>query len=599
MSRVGFQDRRIRNDERPLLAVFAVWAIAAGLLLTLTWDNIMIGKPAGPDDVMRLVQVRDLLAGQGWFDLNQYRLAPPDGALMHWSRLVDLPIAAIIAVLTPFIGQYSAEITAMIVVPLLTLGACVVMVGMLAWRLINRQVAVVACLCLILYPLVTVQMQPMRIDHHGLQILTALVALWAISWRKTLRGGAIAGFAMAAGLMISLELLPLAAGFGGVLLLRWLRDARDRWGLVGYMQSLAISLLVLFLVTRGVGDLAAHCDVISPAYLSFFLIAAVGTGILSGFGRLPGMGLVVGFGVIALIGAAFFAWNAPMCLGNPFGNLDPLVYENWYLRIKEGRPIWVYSWDFAIPALLQPIIGLGASIALIGRHSDWLRRWWMDYSLLLALAIVAGMLTTRSLAFAGAIAALPLGWLIVGLFSEWSGSKSIAKRIFNPIAILIILIPMSLANTAKFYIDQWSGDDAKVTMTNAIADTGCELDRSLAALDTLPTGTVFAFFDLGPEILRQTKHKVVASSHHRAQLAMRDVILGFSSPADKAREILAKRKADYVLICADLPEAKIYADLNEGEDALIDALNADRAPVWLRPVVLDAADDFKVWRVVR
>ena len=599
MSRVGFQDRRIRNDERPLLAVFAIWIIAAGLLLALAWDNIMVGKPSGPDDVMRLVQVRDLLNGQGWFDLHQYRLAPPDGALMHWSRLVDLPLAAMIAALTPLIGQYSAEVTAMVVIPLLTLGACLAVVGTLAWRLVNRQVAVMAGVCLILYPLVTVQMQPMRIDHHAYQILAVLVALWALSWRRTLAGGAVAGFAIGAGLTISLELLPLAAGFAGVLLLRWLRDARHRWGLIGYMQSLAITLLVLFLVTRGVRDLAAHCDVISPAYLSFFLIAAVGTGILSGFGRLPAAGLVVGFGVVALIGAAFFAWNAPMCLGNPFGNLDPLVYDNWYLRINEGRPIWVYSWDFAVPALVQPIIGLGASIALMARNSDWLRRWWGDYSLLLALAIVAGMLTTRSLAFAGAIAAIPLGWLIVGLFTEWSGSQSILKRVLNPIAILLILIPMSLADTAKSYIQAWNGEDRDLALTKTLGDTGCELDQGLAALDSLPAGAVFAFFDLGPEILRQTKHTVVASSHHRAQLAMRDVILGFSSPADEAREIVNARQADYVLVCADLPEAKIYADINDGDDALIDALNADRAPDWLKPIELGTADGFKVWRVVR
>ena len=29
------------------------------------------------DDAMRLVQVRDLLAGQGWFDMVQHRLMPP------------------------------------------------------------------------------------------------------------------------------------------------------------------------------------------------------------------------------------------------------------------------------------------------------------------------------------------------------------------------------------------------------------------------------------------------------------------------------------------------------------------------------------------
>ena len=53
---------------------------------------------SGPDtdDAMRLVQVRDLLAGQGWFDMVQHRLMPPEGASMHWSRLVDAPLAALI-----------------------------------------------------------------------------------------------------------------------------------------------------------------------------------------------------------------------------------------------------------------------------------------------------------------------------------------------------------------------------------------------------------------------------------------------------------------------------------------------------------------------
>ena len=54
------------------------------------------GQSLSTDDAMRLVQVRDLLAGQSWFDLTQYRLSPPDGVAMHWSRLIDLPIALLI-----------------------------------------------------------------------------------------------------------------------------------------------------------------------------------------------------------------------------------------------------------------------------------------------------------------------------------------------------------------------------------------------------------------------------------------------------------------------------------------------------------------------
>ena len=45
------------------------------------------------DSLLRIVQVRDLIAGQGWFDLTQYRMGLDGGFVMHWSRIVDAPIA--------------------------------------------------------------------------------------------------------------------------------------------------------------------------------------------------------------------------------------------------------------------------------------------------------------------------------------------------------------------------------------------------------------------------------------------------------------------------------------------------------------------------
>src|SRR3546814_11700627 len=59
---------------------------------------------------MRMAQVRDLLAGQGWWDLAQYRVNPAGGGvMMHWSRIVDAPLAAGIWLLKPLFGQAMAE----------------------------------------------------------------------------------------------------------------------------------------------------------------------------------------------------------------------------------------------------------------------------------------------------------------------------------------------------------------------------------------------------------------------------------------------------------------------------------------------------------
>src|SRR6202007_1565415 len=76
------------------------WALAVlALILSVAkfWPSVVsvwsTGAFANPDDAMRLVEVRDWRAGQAWFDLHQYRLDPPTGVDMHWTRVVDVPLA--------------------------------------------------------------------------------------------------------------------------------------------------------------------------------------------------------------------------------------------------------------------------------------------------------------------------------------------------------------------------------------------------------------------------------------------------------------------------------------------------------------------------
>src|SRR3954463_7468938 len=76
------------------------------------------------DSLLRLVEVRDLIGGQGWFDLHQYRMGPEGGFVMHWSRLVDAPIAAIVLAVAAITGSMaSGETVALIAWPLLLMAA--------------------------------------------------------------------------------------------------------------------------------------------------------------------------------------------------------------------------------------------------------------------------------------------------------------------------------------------------------------------------------------------------------------------------------------------------------------------------------------------
>ena len=78
------------------------------------------------DSLLRLVEVRDLLAGQGWFDLHQYRMGVEGGFVMHWSRLVDAPIAAIVLAAEAVTGNRAlSEAVASVLWPLLLYGLTV------------------------------------------------------------------------------------------------------------------------------------------------------------------------------------------------------------------------------------------------------------------------------------------------------------------------------------------------------------------------------------------------------------------------------------------------------------------------------------------
>ena len=119
--RYGTADRPQRAPllSRLLPSVCLYWLATALLYagLTLPGAQDLIGPDN--DDSMRLVEVRDLLAGQGWFDLHQYRLGLEGGTLMHWSRFVDLPIAVLIKFFSLFLTATAAEGVAATLWPLI------------------------------------------------------------------------------------------------------------------------------------------------------------------------------------------------------------------------------------------------------------------------------------------------------------------------------------------------------------------------------------------------------------------------------------------------------------------------------------------------
>ena len=197
--------RRTAFPVEFIARVGIAWAIVSALLLAINWSAIANSRFPDPDDIMRLVQVRDLIAGQGWFDHTQYRVdAAGGGVPMHWSRLVDLPLAIIIVALTPLIGASAAESFAVVFVPLLTLGIAMLLAARISWRMLGDEEATLTTLVVALSIPVLFQLGPLRIDHHGWQIVCALAAMNGLMARSPKVGGAVIGSSLATWLSISM-----------------------------------------------------------------------------------------------------------------------------------------------------------------------------------------------------------------------------------------------------------------------------------------------------------------------------------------------------------------------------------------------------------
>src|SRR5437660_9233532 len=170
---------------------FCAWSIFEN------WTQIRWFGLGDTDDNMRIMQVRALLHGQGWYDLRNYRMNPPFGANIHWSRLVDLPIAGLILALRPFLGGAGAERWAVAMAPMLPYLLLLYSVGLTARRLLGPTAYLLAFCGLFFAQSNNGMFAPERIDHHGWQLALLALSVASIADRSKVRGGILLGVSSA------------------------------------------------------------------------------------------------------------------------------------------------------------------------------------------------------------------------------------------------------------------------------------------------------------------------------------------------------------------------------------------------------------------
>lgn len=586
----------------PLRIALLIWGAMSMIAIVGNWPAIVALDLGDTDDAMRMAQVRDLLAGQSWWDLAQYRVNPAGGGvLMHWSRIVDAPLAAAILILKPLLGQAMAERVVMTLWPPL-LGAALSVACALGYRgLSDRRIAYVAPLFLILSGFIVMQFRPLRVDHHGWQILFAMLimaqALRPASWRA----GLWAGLCAAALLAVSIEGLPIVALFVGLAALRWALHgaAADRNRLCGTIGALAGGAILIQFITRGpVGLAGTWCDSLSAPYMAAFVVAAAA--IFAAVRANPAslwlrLMLLGGAGVAA---AGALVWTEPQCANGPFASLDPIVVEYWYRNILEGQPLWASGAYDAIYVLVPSLVGLvGAVLAWRRAPLAVDRRNWATIIIALLGAAMLSLFVLRSVSTAHLFALPGCAWL--GL-RAWAWARSLPSalpRILASAAATLTLptigsIAVALALGAMF--PALKTDEEASAPPTAYQRT-CLDPGTIAALNRLPATTILTPIDLGAPVIFWTHHGLVASGHHRNKEAMADTIRAFIGDPAAAEGLVRKQKATLVMICRTANDLIQYRRARK--DALAAQLYAGTPPAWLEPVPIGTATELAVWRV--
>jgi hypothetical protein len=589
--------------------VFIVWLVVVASMAAIWGGSAWRGLSWDTDDFMRLVQVRDWLAGQGWSDLTQHRLNPPDGTPMHWSRLPDLPLAGAAAILSQFLAMNDALAVAAMVVPPLYFLLFLVVYALPTRMMLGMARSPIGLLVAISGSATVAQFAPGRVDHHGLQLIMVMAAiallLFGIArdrWRKAI---ALAGIPIGLSLWIGVEMLPLIAAWFAAVGLVWCARGGDFARAGAWAASIA-SVIGVLLVATSLPQITWRqpvCDAFSP-------MTVVATGLICfGFGGMELLGRwahrpparLLAATLCGGIVAAVFALLYPSCVTGGYGALDPEVQKHWMDNVGEAVSLGTQfaTRPFAaLDKIWTPLLALAYCLWRCARSGRRGTSLWGVLALLLLASSALMFWQIRAMTAAHVIALLPLAAFIAEIWQRVKGARSPRWRQF------LVLLPVLGICSAVF----WPGVEYGYRIiASRIAPTApgaplvrlqhCTDRAPVAPLAAAPATTILGFIDLGPMLLFSTPHSVLGAPYHRNNGGLKDTITLFRAADDSwIRFKLAERQVGFVAICPGPENRTAYA--TQAGNGLAERLVAGKVPDYLLPIEDPAHPGLKLYRVL-
>ena len=563
-----------------MLALSALVCLVLAAILTFARAEAVwrTGIFFDSDDAMRAVQLRDFLAGQAWFDLVAHRIDPPDGAPMHWSRIVDVALAGLHALFALFLAPDYVERAMRLFFPFCLLGLLFFAAGWLSSALSNIAAGLTAVWLTFMSGAMFMQFTPGRIDHHAPQIVTLLATTLSMMQgldptkaNRLAAAGALMAFSMA----ISLENLPFflimiaAAPF-----LFIVNGAQMRHQLLWLSGGLASAALLFYIVTVPPSAYAlSYCDAFSAAHLACLILGAAMMATLALFAeRFDSLGkrvCAVALSVVTLF--VDIKILAPHCIGDPLGGLDPLLRDLWLAHVTEARPL--LSHYAAMPGVVisvaVPVVLALITASVFTMRTDGLaRRRWALMSALLIVGFAAGLWQTRIFTSVTPLAMAALAPAVVAIVMRLTRSYGRTLRVLLTLVAAACVSPFGITLALPLQ----SHDDEE-------NDRRCVAPELFALIAETPPTRIVGPISLGAHFLAYSPHSVFGAPYHRNNHGNRIAIDAFMAPPEQAEGLLRAAGAGLVALCG--PGAAHSPVARAAPAGLAAALARGETPKWL------------------
>ncbi|SFR52151.1 hypothetical protein SAMN04488005_2513 [Yoonia tamlensis] len=571
---------RVLRDNAFLLVLLACAALVIGKAIAAGIPLREEFGTKGNDDIMRLISVRDWLAGQAWFDVRQYRLVPPEGVSLHWSRYIDAGIAAILVPMGWFFSPETAEQITVTVWPTLIMLITLLAFGFGTRRIFGVGAGCVAMLCAVLWPLTgSLHANAGNLDHHNIQLLMMIIMAFAVVWpSRPIAGGVVGGFAGAFSLAVGLESLVFIVAVGLVVLVRAAvtPDDHSRRMLVAFCLALGGGSVVLWLGQTGPAmRMELMCDQLGLPTLGLVAIAMAASFLaiaVARHGAHPLRSLAAA--AVVTLGGLVLAW--PMlghCLAGPYAQIPPELQHLISTQITEAKPGLVYAQSmpetalaFVIPIFVTLVFGsiLWAQM----RHEPRGKRLGL-LLLLCWIGVPMMLLQMRTIIIAASVAPVIAGVVIAYFAQRYLALRNLSDGLLGLVVALCVFSPTSIVLALTPILPQHATQPAT---TQADCDTRSSLD----ALNAVPPVVMLTHINFGPALLWGTHHATISAPYHRSAEAFMNGIVPFAMDGPDMKAYVQATSATHLLLCRGYSYKGAFAR----------GLATGDSVDWLRPVAL-------------